>query len=405
MINCQICGASVHVISRHLQEAHPGVSLDDYRRSFPSAPIASPEAIERAKQLKEERAKAAAAAEKPEGALMAGHATVVSMKPVDSFGATQVILHELFEIDPEKHKEDETRRILSRKMKPIKVTYLQSPSNAELVPEVDKAHVWDNPVLKDIAMAFELNIPIFLYGHAGTGKTTDIEQFCARTNRPMVRVQHTINMEESHVIGEWKVRAGVNGPETYYQPGLLPLAMRNGWTYLADEYDFGVPAVLALYQPVLEGKPLVIKDAPDEWRIVKPHPHFRFAATGNTNGTGDSMNLYTGTQFQNMANFERFGFMVRKNYMPPEQEVEIIVNQTKIAVKDAENLVKFAQKVRENFFSTGKGMPISLRSLIIAAKIGMLKGTYRVGLQLAYMNRLTDIDREAADGFAQRIFG
>ena len=37
--------------------------------------------------------------------------------------------------------------------------------------------------------------------------------------------------------------------------------MKHGWVYLADEYDFAFPQILGVYQPVLEGEALVIKEA------------------------------------------------------------------------------------------------------------------------------------------------
>lgn len=49
--------------------------------------------------------------------------------------------------------------------------------------------------------------------------------------------------------------------------------MKHGWMYLADEYDFAQPNVLSVYQAVLEGKPLYIKEADAANRVIKPHPN------------------------------------------------------------------------------------------------------------------------------------
>ena len=88
----------------------------------------------------------------------------------------------------------------------------------------------------------------------------------------------------------------VKNGETVFELGPLPYAMKHGMVYCADEYDFAEPAVLSIYQSVLEGKPLIIKEADLENRVIKPHPNFRFCATGNTNGAGDSFGLYQGTR-------------------------------------------------------------------------------------------------------------
>jgi cobaltochelatase CobS len=166
----------------------------------------------------------------------------------------------------------------------------------------------DIELLKDVLMMIEMRIPGYLWGHAGTGKSTLPTQLCARLNRPIIRAQHTASTEESHICGQILVRSGA----TYFEPGLLASAMRNGWVYLADEYDFAFPQILGVYQPVLEGEPLIIKEATPEWRYVEPHKRFAFIGTGNTNGSGDETGLYQGTNIQNAANFSRFGIVSRQ---------------------------------------------------------------------------------------------
>jgi cobaltochelatase CobS len=257
-------------------------------------------------------------------------------------------------------------------------------------------------LLKNCMMAFELSIPLYGWGHKGAGKTTTLEQICSRTGRPMLRIQHTINSEESHFVGQYVIRGG----ETIFQPGPLAMAMRHGWVYLADEYDFALPSVLSVYQPVLEGKSLVIKEAAGtEWAVVKPHPNFRFAATGNTNGSGDESGLYQGTQIQNSANYDRFGVVVKVNYMPAELEEKILQAQARIKQVDAKKLVNFAGLIRESFDGNKMSDTISPRALINAARLGLRRGSFRVGLALAFVNKLNKVDREVADGLSQRVFG
>lgn len=372
-VKCELCGARVHSIQIHLKRDHPEVSLDDYKKRFPGAPLLSELAKARISEKEKEMAKEAEAAVVPGG---------------------KAKLHELFELGP-------IPAAMNGHGNPIPVTVLEPVGEgAELVPDVDANHVWEAEHLKDILMALELNIPVYAFGHAGTGKTTDFEQVFARTRRPMMRVQHTINTEEAHILGQWVIVKG----ETKFQPGPLPMCMKYGWAYLADEYDFGLPSVLAVYQPVLEGKPLVIKDAPPEWRIVRPHADFRFAATGNTNGAGDETGLYQGTQVQNAANYDRFGMCVQKKYMPKELEAKIVSGQAGIQTKDAEKMVQFAGLVREAYDGGKITNTISPRALINAATIGLRRGSWRLGITRAFTNKLNKVDREVVDQIAQRVF-
>jgi cobaltochelatase CobS len=392
-IACKICGAAVHSIQLHLKKDHADSewTFEKYQKSFPGSPILSSTAIAALEAEKAKKAAAAVAAPKVE---MAAGSALASVTPI-SAPATMKHFHELFELG-------NVPAAMSTKGNPIQVTVLSAHAVQQLVPPLDKNHVYDIEILKNAVMALELNMPYYGWGHKGSGKTTTLEQIASRTNRPLLRVQHTINTEESHIIGHWTVKGG----ETVFMPGPLSLAMRHGWIYLADEYDVGLPSVLAVYQPVMEGKSLVIKEAQGtEWAIVKPHPNFRFWATGNTNGSGDETGLYQGTQIQNSANYDRFGVVQQYHYMKAELETQAIANQAKIAKADAAKLVDFANRVRTAYDGNEISDTISPRTLINAAKLGMLRGSWRVGLQLAFINKLSKVDRETVDGVAQRVFG
>jgi cobaltochelatase CobS len=159
-----------------------------------------------------------------------------------------------------------------------------------------------------------------------------------------------------------------------------------------------------VYQPILEpGKSLVIKDAPDEWRVVKPHENFRFVATGNTNGSGDDTGLYQGTQIQNAANYDRFGMVLEATYMQPELESAILVQRSRIQKKNADQLVDFANRVREAYKNKEIASTISPRCLIDAADIGLRRANWRLGVTLSFINKLSAVDRAVVDGVASRI--
>lgn len=370
-IKCEICGKDVHVIDKHLQTDHPDYTLEEYKSKFPGALLLSPYAIQviEEKKIKE------------------GKSIVTDESEKRDLGS-------LFGLDPK------VPGVLNAKNNPIMVTYLKT-DHQDLVPEIDESYVYELDTLKNALMALELNLPLMLWGHTGTGKTALITQIAARTNRPMIRVQHTVNTEESHIVGQWTAQGG----ETKFELGLLALAMKHGWLYVADEYDFALPSVLAVYQPVLEGNPLIIKEADQENRVIKPHPNFRFAATGNTNGSGDAHNLYQGTSIQNAANYDRFNMVLEVNYMRAELEIQTITKKTRIPEKDAKDLVDFANRVRDSFVGKKLSTPISTRTLLAVANIGIRKDSYRQGIQLAFSNKMPPIDKEVIDGLAQRVFG
>lgn len=389
-IECAICGAKVHSIELHLrkdpQHVEKPVTLAEYQKQFPDRPLLS-------KVAEQKLAERQAAMEKSASAVTA--AKVSPDLTTADFTPSLAPMHDLFSLG-------RVKGAMSARGEAINVTvYSPSAQFADMVPDLDPNYVFNLDILKTLMMGLEMRIPTYLWGHSGTGKTTIYEQIAARTKRPMLRVQHTANMEEEHVVGGWRLRDG----KTVFDLGPLPLAMKHGWLYLADEYDFARPEVTSLYQAVLEGKPLIIKEADESNRVIRPHPAFRLIATGNTNGQGDESGLYNGTNMQNAANYERFGIVEKMPYMEPAVEARLVSQQANIPIDDAKRLVDFAGRVRADFESAKLSNPISPRALIFAGRIGIARDSYLIGLEKAYINRLTSVDREAATQLAARVFG
>lgn len=413
-IKCEICGADAHLIQSHLKADHPEITVTQYRESYPSAPLMSEKAMKMlaeaqakkeaaAKAAAEAAAKAEAAAEVESPAATAAVETVsaatknksalTSIASPEKDVQVKKAFHEVFNLTGKDAK--------SASGKPIPITCIENSSSPELVPEMNDTYVYDASELKDVMIALELNVNPYVWGHKGSGKSELFEQVAARTGRPFVRIQHTSNTEESHIVGMWTVKKG----ETIFELGPLAQAMKHGWLYLADEYDFALPSVLSVYQAVLEGKALMIKEADDANRIIKPHPNFRFCATGNTNGSGDETGLYQGTNLQNSANYDRFGSVIYKSYMKKADESQILQLRTGLVKEDADKLVDFATLVRNSYDGKKISDTISPRSLINAAKIGLCRSSFPHGIQLAFSNKLTRVDKEVVDGLSQRVFG
>lgn len=387
-ICCEICGEQTHAIRLHLNAgAHPDMTLEKYQSIYPNAEIMSEYAkghVEKQKAALKEKAEI-------ERVNMATGSVVSIMSHLKP---EKVAMNKVFDLK-------RSKAALSSSGNEIMIERAHRTGEyVDLIPEIDDNYIYPIDLLKNVLMGLEENIPTLLWGHAGVGKSTMYEQVCARTNRPYMRVQHTANTEESHIIGQ--ILANKDG--TYFEPGPLTLAMKHGFVYNADEYDFAHASILGVYQPVLEGKPLIIKEAPVEWRVVKPHKNFRFVATGNTNGSGDETGLYAGTNIGNAANYSRFGITDHVQYMPKKQEAAIIAAQGDIDIEDAKLLVEFATKIRNAFDSSQMSATIGPRELIYAAKLGLRKGSWKRGVELAFINRMGTVDMNVAAGIAQRIF-
>lgn len=393
-IKCEVDGAMVHSIQAHLRANYPNEwTLQRYQEVYPDAPLLSDfarKALDKAKMDKEEAEKRARE--------MASQVSNEAGQPQlqAAYQITAQPMHEVFELG-------NVPAALGSSGQPIPVQVFGGHTGESLnyLMETDKSYVFNIELLKKVLVGFALNKPVYLWGMHGTGKTTVIQQAAARTRRPVMRIQHTINMEESHVLGQWVVKNG----QTEFQLGPLPMAMINGWVYIADEYDFAMPSVTAVYQPVLEGQPLLIKDAPPHLRKIIPHPDFRFCATGNTNGCGDETGLYQGTLMQNAANFSRFGITEEVEYMDATIEENILRSKAKVPPPVAKKIVKLANDVRKMFRDGKIGMTISPREMIAAAEVGIaFGGNWKLGIELAFANRLPRADKKAVQEYLQRTF-
>lgn len=408
-ISCRICDALTHAIKPHLEKEHlDWGDIEKYKTEYPDAPTLSEYALfmirqkEAAKQAAEEEARSPKAekkapSKKTEMATTA--ATAEKVVPIHGhvgeteYRTEKVALHEALGVPLSAFK--------SATGKPIMMTAFLNTPFPEYVPKQTSGYVFQPEVTKDAAMAIELNIPAYFWGHAGTGKTSLPTQICAALNRPVLRAQHTGSTEESEIVGQ--ILANENG--TYFEPGLLAMAMRHGFTYIADEYDFAFAQVLSAYQAVLEGEALVIKNATPEWRKVNPHKYFSFIGTGNTNGSGDETGLYQGTNIQNAANYSRFGIVEKVEYMDVASEVALIRAHVPVRSEDAEKMVKFAGRIREAYDRGDMPMTIGPRELISAAKVGMLRGDLKVGLYKSWINKLPSDAKDAVGEVLQRVYG
>lgn len=404
-IICKIDGARCHSIRVHLKNNHPEWTIERYKEEYPGEPLLSAFGEAQARKMRAQKK-----ADEDRKARMA------QFQPSQPWAFEERLMHEVFGI---------STPIVGSGGQPIKIAYLTEchPEAEIYLQDVDPDYVFNIDLTKKVNIAFELNMPLYLWGLHGTGKTTVAEQCAARTGRPFLRVQHTGNTEEAHVIGQYVVKTVAVEEEeidaqgnkhkvtkhkavTEFQPGPLTLAMKYGMVYCADEYDFAMPAVIALYQPVLEGKALVIKDAPPEWRVTRPHPDFRFVATGNTNGSGDETGLYQGTMMQNAASYSRFTITEEVKYMPREQEALVLRSRTGLTQGDAMKFVDVATAIREAFSEGRISMTLSPREVIGAAKLSIVYGDNpKQGLRLAFTNRCSRVDQKAVDEVAQRHFG
>ena len=161
--------------------------------------------------------------------------------------------------------------------------------------------------------------PVFVTGLSGNGKTTMIEQACAKTNRDCYRINITQETDEDDLIGGFRLLKG----ETAFVYGPVVEAMKNGGVLLLDEIDLGSSKIMCL-QPVLEGKGVFIKKT-GEW--ITPAKGFTIVATANTKGKGDTDGRFIGTNVMNEAFLDRFDWTMEQDYATRKTETKILIKK------------------------------------------------------------------------------
>jgi len=203
--------------------------------------------------------------------------------------------------------------------------------------------------------------PAYISGPTGNGKSTMVEQICAKHKRPLIRVNLNMMTDEEQLIGSKTLEDGnvqiVEGP--------VLIAMRNGTALLLDEIDAGSANTLLCLQPILEGKPYYFKLKNE---MIVPKEGFNVFATANTKGKGSDDGRYIGTNILNEAFLERFAVTFEQDYPNAKVEVKIIKNlmETYSCIDEefAENLVKWADAIRRTFEDGGVDETITTRRMI-----------------------------------------
>jgi MoxR-like ATPase len=227
--------------------------------------------------------------------------------------------------------------------------------------------------------------PVFITGLSGNGKTLMVEQVCATLKRECLRVNISIETDESDLLGGPTL---VNG-NVVNRDGPVLQAMKKGAILLIDEVDRGSNKLMCL-QGILEGKPYYNKK---NGEVVYPAKGFNVIATANTKGRGSEEGRYL-SQVLDDAFLERFPITVEQEYPDAKTEKKILTP----LIEDkafVENLCQWADVVRKSFIEGATDEIISTRRLVHIAKAFNIFGDRMKAIQLC----VARFDSETRDAF------
>jgi len=244
---------------------------------------------------------------------------------------------------------------------PVSSFEVDYTNTESLVPKKDSNYVpFGNHTDVENIIKSGIFYPAYISGPTGNGKSTMVEQICAKHKKPLIRVNLNMMTDEEQLIGSKTLEDGnvrvVEGP--------VLIAMRTGTTLLLDEIDAGAANTLLCLQPILEGKPYYFKLKNE---MIIPAKGFNILATANTKGKGSDDGRYIGTNILNEAFLERFAVTFNQEYPSAKIEGKIVQNlMTSYDCLDepfAENLVKWADAIRKTFDDGGVDETITTRRM------------------------------------------
>ena len=139
----------------------------------------------------------------------------------------------------------------------------------------------------------QCNVPAFLVGPAGCGKTTAAEKLAEVLDVPFTRVSLSAGVDEGILQG-WLLPVGDSGKFSYV-PAPMVTAYETGGVVLLDEIDSADANMLIILSAVLDRSAWHIPLRYEAPALVK-HPRVYFMAAANTFGHGASMQFVGSNQ-------------------------------------------------------------------------------------------------------------
>jgi cobaltochelatase CobS len=185
---------------------------------------------------------------------------------------------------------------------------------------------------------------------------------------------------------------------------------KDGKGLILEEVDMAIPDILASLHRVMEINQGFYVCNVGTQEIIPKSKNFFVIGTANTIGTGEDTFMYNGTKPQNQAFMNRFSLTVRMGYLDPVNELKVVTNKTGIDSDVAEKLIAAANDVRDAFDPTriAGGTPGSSRLMSVISTRDLLEWADAiVGMSMdieeaseyAFMNRITDTDRDVVKNF------
>lgn len=195
-----------------------------------------------------------------------------------------------------------------------------------------------------IKTCIENNIPVYLYGPAGSGKNHVLDQISWDLG---LEFYYTNSVQQEYKLTGFIDAGGIYHETEFYK------AFKNGGLFFLDEMDASIPEVLVLLNAAISNHYFEFPCG-----RIEAHKNFRVAAAGNTAGSGAD-EQYTGRMVLDMATLDRF-VMIPFSY---DETIELHL------AEGNKELVDFIHKLRNKAEQYGIHAVFSYRCILNVAAL------------------------------------
>lgn len=213
------------------------------------------------------------------------------------------------------------------------------------IPQVEESGEVHHDRYEEIKCCLECGIPVYLAGHAGSGKNHTVEQIA---NELGWNFYFSNSVQQEYKLTGF-IDAGGEFHETEFYKACTD---ENECIFFLDEMDASIPEVLVLLNAAIANGYFEFPNG----RVDFDHVHF--VAAGNTVGNGAD-DMYTGRMVLDQATLDRFAII----------EFDYCLKIEMAITKNNTELVEFIHQMRKEAESKGIRATFSYRCMTMITKL------------------------------------
>ncbi|WP_290583176.1 AAA family ATPase [Ketobacter sp.] len=185
---------------------------------------------------------------------------------------------------------------------------------------------------RQFELAYQRRIPVMLTGPTGCGKTRFIEHMGARLGRPVVTISCHDDLTSSDLVGRFMVRGG----DVEWNDGPLTRAVKQGALCYLDEVVEARHDSLAVLHSLTDHRRTLYLDRTGE--VIVAPDSFMLVCSYNP--------AYRSSIKELKPSFRQRFITLAMDYLAPEQEAKVLMQETGVDAESARRLVQLAVGLR-----------------------------------------------------------